>query len=781
MQDYNQAFAHIAALTQADPNTFEIDVRMIHDVDKDVAAIPRRGLLPALWNEIVAWNNQGYGAHVTLNMLDGMGREIANVQAIRCQAIDLDNLSAPQNYQRAIQFVPSPAFACNSSPGKYHVYWQTPYHTNKDGFTLLQRKLRTLFDGDKTIVDPSRTLRLAGTYHLKNPQAPHLVSIWSLDNFNRLVDPALLEQALAGVNVIEGSGGRSELGDPKLQAPGFEWCVRALLEADPNNMDRGEWISFSSAWKQASWNYAPEDQLKEIWLNWCSRYQGNDIGENIKNWNSIKNTEVGWLSIERRIPNIAALRTFADRKLDYQQKQLEPTPPPRPLSSDVPAPDMPLPMPQLEIPVGEMLTDSEQRTYFQGCVFIERQGEILTPKGRFMNSTKFNGTYGGKKFIIDSIGKVTTEAWQAATRSTLWTIPKVDHIRFVPSMNQGELIKDQLGRVGVNTYRPAEIDSRPGDISPFLRHMELLLPQGIDRGILFDYLAHNAKFPGFKIPWAPLIQSAEGAGKGLIKRLASHMLGAPYVYFPKAQELIDSGSKFNAWMRSRLFIIVDEIKVDERRDMIEILKPMISEEQIEIQAKGIDQDIEDNFANWCFFSNYKDAIPINKNSRRFSIFYSAIQAKADLSDRGMDETYFTNLYRWMDNGGAAYVTHWLRQREIAYGSIPMRAPLTTSNHEAVQQSRGPVEMMILDAIQDMVPGFRGGWVSSIAVQNRLKGTSVRPVSGKTLTTIMEAMGYHHIGRALRPYFAENKDWRADLYSFDRNASLDQFGRWQGYD
>lgn len=778
MQDYNQAFAHIAALTQGDPNQVIIDARAIHDVDKAVPAIPRRGTLPQLWSELCAWNNAGYGIFININQMDGLGREIANVQTIRCQVVDFDNINAQFNYERATQFNPAPAFAVQTSPGKFHAYWTVRQHANKDEFTLLQRKLRTLFDGDKSVIDPSRVLRLSGTLHQKRPNEPFLVNCWALAGYGNPVDLSIMSLALHSVNVTDGFGGRHPLGEPSLAAPSFEWAIRALQDCDPNSLNRDDWITITSAFKQSAWNFAPEQTLYDIWSQWCMQYVTEDGTKPthqylLKNWNSIRNTEVGWAAIERKIPSIHAMRIFGDKKAALEQQR------PKPLSGDVPTQPPPMPAPQ--IPTGEFLTDAEQKEWFKGCIFIERMGEILTPNGRFMNTTKFNGTYGGKKFIIDGIGKQTTEAWQAATRSTLWTIPKADHIRFLPDKPYGELLKDALGRIGVNTFKPSIVDSRPGDISPFLRHIELILPNEIDRNILFTYLAHNIKYPGFKIPWAPLIQSEEGAGKGIIKRLMIHAFGLPYVYFPKAQELIDSGNKFNAWMRSKLFILVDEIKVDERRDMIEILKPMISEEQIEIQAKGIDQDIEDNFANWMFYSNYKDAIPVNKNSRRFSIFYSAIQSQQDLLERGMDERYFTGLYNWMRNEGAAYVTHWFQNYPIERGNIAMRAPTTTSTGDAVRQSRGPVESLILDAISDGIPGFRGGWVSSLAVHSRLKGLPVRAVSAKTLGTIMEGLGYSLIGRAVRPYFQENKDARSDLYNVDRNARLEDFGGLQGYE
>ncbi len=782
MQDYNQAFAYIAALTGVDPNHAVVDFRAIHDTNKAVAGIPRRGTLPQMWNELCDWNNKGYGIFANINEMDGVGRELANVAAIRTQAVDLDNLSARQNYDAAVAFNPAPSFAVQSSPGKFHVYWPTIRHADKDRFTVLQRKLRQLFDGDKSIIDASRVLRLPGTFNNKystpgtekyNGTPPALVTCWALGGYGHAIDPAYLETALASVNVVDGHGGRKELGDTELAAPSFEWCLEALRQIDPNQLDRGEWISVTAAFKQAAWSLAPENILFDAWSQWCGRYAQNDVQENHKNWNSIRNSEIGWASFERRLPALKAMRLFGEKK-----QQQQPTPPPMPnANGDVPP--MPVPNP-IEIPKGEFLTDDEQKSYFAGCTFIERTGEILTPSGRFMNSTQFNGTFGGKKFVIDGQGKVTTEAWQAATRSTLWTVPKADHIRFVPQAAPGEFIYDALGRKGVNTYRPIVVDARPGDVSPFLNHIQMIFPIENDRKILFDYMAHNARFPGWKIPWAPLIQSVEGVGKGVLKAVMKHLNG-PYFYSPKAEELVNSGSKFNAWMRARLFILVDEIKVDERRDMIEVLKPMISEKEIEIQAKGIDQDIEDNYSNWMFLSNYKDAIPVNANARRFAIFYSAIQSKDDLQRRGMDDAYFNRLFGWLQSDGAAIVAHWLLNYPIACGDIPMRAPDTSSTHEALHQSRGPIEQLIHDAIEDQLPGFRGGWVSLAAVANRVKASGGRSVSNKTLGTILDTMGYYNVGRSTRPYFQENATARSTLYALDRAANVDHFGQWQGYE
>ena len=772
MQDFALAWAHISALTQSDPETCVVDVRLIHDKRKDVPALPMRGTIRELWSTIVAYNTVEYGCFINISDMNERGPDapVGTVRAERCAVVDLDKLDAAQQLERLSAWSPAPAFVVNTSPGKHHIYWSLPYYADGAWFTDLQRKLATEFNGDTKIIDPARVLRLAGTIHAKG--VPFLVTCNALAGYGTLADPVALAASVAHVVVPEGgSGERHTLGEPSLAAPSVEWLQKALDLSDPNSMDRGEWIAFNHAWKQAGWTLTDEETLFSMWSAWCARYSGNDTGENLKEWRSIRSTQLGWKSLVARVPSLRPLTMFGETQLSVPTTQ-----PGEPAPSS--APPMPAP-PPLDCS-GEILTHLEQAEYFKGCVYIERMGEILTPSGRFMNAGKFNGKYGGKKFIFDQVGKLTDEPWKVATRGTLYTVPKVDHVRFLPERPFGSIEADELGRQGVNTYIPVNIKSEPGDVTPWLRHMEYMLPVESDRRIIFDFLAHNVKYPGVKIPWAPLIQSTEGVGKGFIKETMERILGTMYCYSPKAQELVKSGSTFNAWMRSRLMIIVDEIKVDERRELVEILKPMISDPRIEVQGKGIDQEMEDNCANWVFFSNYKDAIPAT-GSRRYAIFYSAIQSLADLEMRQMGDDYFKRLWYWRDyQGGSAAIAHWLLTYPIERGAIPMRAPITSSHAEARAITRSPVERIIGEAVDDALPGFRAGWISTLAVMRRLRETGGPKIAASTLETVLAAMGYVSRGRADRVFFAEDQHNRTHLWSRDPVASVTGFAAAQGY-
>lgn len=780
-QLYEHAWHFVSALGGGDPDTVVIDWRAIHDTDKGVRAETTRGTLAQCWSWLCQWNNSGYGIFAVIAQLDGIGQKLPNVMWLRANYIDLDDFDAQQQLERASAAWPAPAFTVNSSPGKYHVYWPVQFYSGNDRFELIQRKLRQTFNGDKKVIDAARVMRVPGTYHLK--ATPYLVQISALPGWGSRCTVDQLEQALVTVNVIDGGEGqRHDLGDPSLAAPSLEWLRYALELVDPNDLDRTEWIALTAAIKQAGWTLAEEATLFAMWSQWCSRYvhgEGNDERENLKQWNSIRNTELGWQSMTRRIPSLQAAATFGgvDRSAQVPQPaaaHLSGTPAPV-------APTPPTPAPPALDCSGEFLTHIEQQQWFKDCTFVVNLGEMLVTDGRFLNSSQFNAAYGGKQFIIDSVGKKTNEAWAAATRSTLWTVPKVDHVRFVPDAEYRCILVDDLGRSGINVYRPANVRRVQGDPSPFLNHVAALLPNPVDQQILLSFLAHNIRFPGRKIPWAPVIQSTEGAGKGVLKLVLKHAMGKPYVYFPKASELAKSGATFNKWLRHKLFILVDEIKVDERRELIEVLKPLISENETEVQAKGVDQDLEDNFSNWLFFTNWKDAIPVNKNGRRFAIMYSPLQTVDDLIARNMNQAYFDALYGWLEADGAAIVTDYLMNYPIERGGIPMRAPETSSTAEAIANSRGPVERMIMEAIEDQLPGFRGGWISSIAVTNRIRDTGVARIPGSaTLHGIIEGLGYVACGRADRCYFQEDAKSRAHLFHWNMRADVAGYGSLQGW-
>lgn len=761
-----------------DVNTV-MDWRCIHDQRKDLPAHNFRGTLDFIAPTLNDYNARGYGIFCTINALKPPAdpterRTLDHVEFIRAHMVDLDDpITARANYDRAV--ADGANFAVQTSPGKFHLYWRVQPYVGNDFFTVIQRKLAQYYGGDRSIIDATRVMRVPGFIHAKGE--PHVVTVWPLPAVDTIRTFDDMQRALAAVNVVEFTSTRSPLGTAEMAAPSLDWLKFALSLVNPNDMDRGEWLSFSAAFKQAGWSHADDQTLFDIWSAWCDQYANNDKGENRKLWESIKDSEIGWSSIERKTPVKAYIMFgFKDAPAPLPARQTAPQ------ESETPAPLSVTPNFDQKPAYGEILSEYECKEWFKDCYFVEQHGKIFSKSARFMNATQFNGKFGGKQFIVSSVGKMTDEPWKAALRSTCWTIPKVDHIRFLPDRPSFEIVNDELDRPGLNTYIAARIDSRAGDISRFFDWFDRIFPDKGDQKLLFDYMAHCVKYPGYKIQYAPLIQSAEGIGKTIFKLIFAHALGTMYVYSPKAPELVKSGSTFNAWQRGKLMILVDEIKIDERRELIEILKPMITDNRIEIQGKGVDQDMEDNAANWLFFSNFKDAIPIDKNGRRYSIFYSILQSKADIIAAGMGKEYFIAMFRWLrEEGGLQAITHWLLNYDIARGDLPVSAPDTSSQIEAIAISRSPLECVIADCIADGVSGFRGGYVSAVAVINRAKAAGLRQPNARVVQNCLEKMGFVHLGRGVRAFMQEDPASRSEIYGTLSALRVEDYGRAQGYE
>lgn len=766
------------------------DFRAMHDRDRSQPAKVWRGTFAQCEAAMREVNMSGpWGIHIVINETDGAGLRKENVVACRAQLLDLDDFDAGQQLQRVLASSTPPHIIVHTSLGKVQLWWKVNPHADKQLYTDNQRRLIGAYNGDVQFIDAAHTARLPGFYHHK--AAPSLVTVaagplWYGVAYDPWVIAApLLHIPLVGPNAAD----RQDLGHPSWQAPSLDWLAYALGKIDPNSLGRNEWIALTAATKQAGWSFG-QDAVRAIWDAWCARYGRNDPRENHKQWRSIDATSAGWrfLVDKSRIAGDLMAANMSAGVVGGMVTQTAAADPA--VQAVAPAGDVP-PLPAavagaVGLEPGPWVRPEEQPAYFQGCYWVTSVGRILGPNGRLMDQNKFNGAYGGKMFVMDDNGeKSTDEPWKVATRGILWRAPKVDHLRFLPRLPFGHQVTDEFGQVGVNTYRPPLNRAVAGDVSPFLAHVARLLPDERDRSILFAFLAQCVQRPGVKVGWSVLIQSMEGAGKTIFKTIMETALGSSYVHGPNARELGEGGGKFNGWMRNKLMMVVDEIRTDEKRELIEVMKPWITEYRIEMQNKGQDQDMADNPTNWLMFTNYRDAIPINDKSRRFTIFYSAIQTNADLEAAGMVGRYFSDLYDWLNGGGAAHVAHWLLNYPIPPEFDAMagctRAPRTSSTSAAIAESRGWLEQTIIDAVESGVQGFRGGWVSTVAVAKFLHDNDQRVPGGRSISQALVSLGYSLRGKATKIYVQEGKPYQTTLYALDVNADIKDYGVAQGYE
>lgn len=361
-----------------------------------------------------------------------------------------------------------------------------------------------------------------------------------------------------------------------------------------------------------------------------------------------------------------------------------------------------------------------QVDHFKGCVYIRDLHRVLIPDGGLLKSEQFNATMGGHVFSLDLVGEKTTrKAFEAFTECMGFIFPKVQEACFRPECPPATVIEEE-GRLMVNIYTPISTRSTPGDPAPFTGHVARLIPHPTDRAILLAYMAALVQYPGVKFQWCPLIQGVQGNGKTLLITSLTHAVGSRYSHLPNPEDI---ANKFNSWILGKLFIGVEEVYVADRRELVNVLKPLVTNKRVDIQGKGTDQKTGDNRANFLMTTNHKEAMPITDDDRRYAIFFCAQQHLEDLARDGMSGSYFPDLYRWADNGGYAIINHYLRNYPIPDALNPAtschRAPMTSSTGEAVRASMGSIEQEVMEAIEEGRPGFAGGWVSSLALDRLL--------------------------------------------------------------
>lgn len=400
----------------------------------------------------------------------------------------------------------------------------------------------------------------------------------------------------------------------------------------------------------------------------------------------------------------------------------------------------------LSIVTGNTFLSIEQQIeFFKGCSYICDLHKVLVPGGYLLKPDQFQVMYGGYSFLMDSRNeKISRNAWEAFTQSQAFRAPRADSSCFKPDLEAGKIYELDNRRLA-NIWWPINTPRRKGDLQPFLTHLEKSFPNKRDRTIFLSFMAACVQYKGIKFQWAPLLQGVEGNGKTFFTRCVAFAIGERYVHFPKASEI---DSRFNDWMYSKIFIGVEDIFTpDSRLEVIEALKPMITSDKLEIEAKHGTKVTLGVCCNFIINTNHKDGLRKTRNDRRFAPFFTPQQSAADLTRDGMTSDYFFNLYSWAKNNyGFEIVSEFLHTFEIPEEFNPatkcQRAPFTSSTLDAINQSLTHIEQEILEAIAQGLVGFKNGWVSSMAIDRLLERLQIgRRIPHSKRRDILQALGY----------------------------------------
>jgi len=492
-----------------------------------------------------------------------------------------------------------------------------------------------------------------------------------------------------------------------------------------------------------------------LWAEWSARSEKHDPVNDLARWNTFVPDRTGFAAVFSRAQrhgwiNPKSSAAPVDTAAVFAAVQALHVPPPPPVP---PAPGAPTPPPAQTAHAPEVIQASritsaeDQVKLFAGCVYITNTRQMLVPEAPYLvDKPRFDelANYAGRSYVTNptNSGAMEKSAWQAYLQSQILTWPRASGWCFRPECAPAAIIHEE-GETLVNLWQGIKTARTPGDASRFNQHMRRLFPDPTDHDIILSYLAAMVQYPGVKFQWCPVVQGTKGNGKSFIGSCIEAALGAAYVHYPNSADITN---KFTGWLQRKLAIIVEEISTHDKRETLEVLKPLITNRRIEMQAKGADQITGDNRANFLMFVNNKGAIPIDEDERRYTPFHTAQQRAEDIVRDGMGGTYFMDLWNWARSGGFAVIAHYLATYPIPDALNPAthshRAPRTSSFDEAVGASLGNAEHEVLDAILAGREGFCGGWVGGHKLDEFLREKGLdKYVTRNKRRDMMAALGY----------------------------------------
>lgn len=641
------------------------------------------GTLDQVLPKLEADNAAMRGVYIVVNQ---GGDDDASIMMARACFIDIDDGDLP------LQWHLPPSMICSRSDGKgHHVYWLLHAGAVDMGaWSTIQKRLIAQYKSDKTIHNPSRILRLPQFLHWKDMGNPQSYSIVSSNGAIRyqLEDIATGLPELAPTS-FTGPVTRGEVALEIDDAFSINTAVGYLANAHPAvEGSNGDQTTFATAARVREYGLSEAKCVELMMEHWNPRCEPPwDISE-----------------LTLKVANAYAYASKAQGSMHPAMLFPVPTPP------DVPKPSARPHKPQ--IPGGNVMDIPGQIEYFRGVVYLEAQNRFLCPDGQIMKPEAFSARYSGYQFVLDlQFDKFTFKAHEAFTLSRGHDFPKAWVPCFRPELPAGQIINVE-GVDLVNIYTPPYIDVKKGAALPFSAHLAKLLPNNTDRAILTSYLAACVQYPGVKAQWMPVLVGCEGNGKSLIASVMGYAVGRRYTYIAETKDL---ESNFNGWLLGKLLVIIEELKTDDKQALLETMKPLITNEFVPIEQKGLDQVVSDNKANFLAFSNYKDAVSVKRNGRRYAMLYTAQQEKEHMARDGMDGSYFPTLWKWLRAGGYAETAYYLKNYPISEDFMQQylyRAPETSSQREAEKVSLGRVEQEIMEAVDSEMPGFCDGWISS---------------------------------------------------------------------
>tara|TARA_R110000765_G_scaffold425347_1_gene538133 strand:+ start:140 stop:2782 length:2643 start_codon:yes stop_codon:yes gene_type:complete len=278
------------------------------------------------------------------------------------------------------------------------------------------------------------------------------------------------------------------------------------------------------------------------------------------------------------------------------------------------------------------------------------------------------------------------------------------------------LFRDENGKKYLNTFQPGPLEPKEfkdrNVIERFLFLINYLAPDPKHADHIIKWLASVVQNRGTKIRHVILICSkAKQIGKGTLFRIMKFILGEDNVMQTDIKNMKDKGVMFT----DRELVLIDECADSNdhraKRDLVNELKPIITETKIMARRMRVDSVQVENNPNFLIFTNEKDSIAIDKfDERYFAILHEAER---------LDHKWYKEFHDWIEGdikgerskgigGGCEEIYYYLKNLNMEGWDPMATAPQSEFKAEMGEMELHPLTKKLKELIAGGYFPFRFG-------------------------------------------------------------------------
>lgn len=356
-----------------------------------------------------------------------------------------------------------------------------------------------------------------------------------------------------------------------------------------------------------------------------------------------------------------------------------------------------------------------------------------------------------EKDIVEGRSAPSAPAADLALR--VYQIETVQGTRYEPGR---DAIFHEFDGAFANTYTEKEIPEPPSkkiprdqkNVQRVKAHIKHLITDPREQTMFLDWISWIVQNPGKHVNYALLLQGVEGDGKSFWAELLREVMGMSNVTMLNASTF---ESNFSDWAVGQCLACVEEVRLIKAQNKYEVLnkvKPNIANTYIEIHPKGRAIYNALNTTSYFLLTNYKDALPLDDDGRRYLVIFSQWQRKAVLDVfKNENPEYYADLYTTIAESAGA-IREWLLNHEQSDGfNAKGDAPVTAAKMFMIKQAKPEFIITLEDIIRENSSLFADE--DLIDVTNLSQVFHDRGVDyphAKTLASMLQRAGYEELGQ-----------------------------------